>query len=95
MCSEDCVPGILKNLLSWFLAIVLRRQSALCVSVVVLPVEGEEADWEAEGVEHLVLDGGEEDVQLLGLRRDGAGAEVRVPGYRPEQGGGGLKPQGK
>ena len=42
-----------------------------------------------------MLDGGEEDVQLLGLRRDGAGAEVRVPGYRPEQGGGGLKPQGK
>jgi len=30
-----------------------------------------------------VLDGGEEDVQLLGLGGDGAGAQVRVSGYRP------------
>ncbi len=51
----------------------------------VLPVEREEADGEAEGVEHLVFHGGEEDVQLLRLRRDGAGTQVRVPSYRPEQ----------
>jgi hypothetical protein len=51
----------------------------------VLPVEREQADREAESVKHLVLHGGEEDVQLLRLRRDGAGTQVRVPGYRPEQ----------
>jgi hypothetical protein len=50
-----------------------------------MPVEREQADREAERVEHLVLHGGEEDVQLLRLRRDGAGTQVRVPGYRPEQ----------
>ncbi len=51
----------------------------------VLPVEREKADREAERVEHLVLHGGEENVQLLRLRRDGAGTQVRVPSYRPEQ----------
>jgi hypothetical protein len=54
------------------------------LSLALLPVEREEADGEAEGVEHLVLHGGEEDVQLLRLRRDGAGTQVRVPSYRPE-----------
>ncbi len=50
-----------------------------------LPVEREKADREAKRVEHLVLHGGEEDVQLLRLRRDGARTQVRVPSYRPEQ----------
>ena len=50
---------------------------------VLVPVEGEETDAEAEGVEHLVLHRGEQDLQLLGLHRDRAGAEVGVTSDGP------------
>ena len=50
---------------------------------VLVPVEGEETDAEAEGVEHLVLHRGQQDLQLLGLHRDGAGAEVGVTSDGP------------
>ena len=50
---------------------------------VLVPVEGEETDAEAEGVEHLVLHRGQQDLQLLGLHRDRAGAEVGVTSDGP------------
>ena len=50
---------------------------------VLVPVEGEQADAEAEGVEHLVLHRGQQDLQLLGLHRDGARAEVGVTSDGP------------
>ena len=49
-----------------------------------ISVEGKERDREAEGVQHLVLHRREEDVELLPLRADRAGAEVGVTRDRSE-----------
>lgn len=47
---------------------------------VVVPVEGVERDGEAQRVEDLVLDGGDEGLQLLHLCTDGARAQVGMAG---------------
>ena len=65
------------------LAVVSPRGERLTVLV---SVEGEQGDAEAEGVEHLVLDRAQQNLQLLRLHRDRAGAEVGVAGDGPAAG---------
>ena len=50
-----------------------------------VPEEGEQGDGEPEGVKHLVFNGREEDIKLLGLQGDRTRTEVSVSSYRPKQ----------
>ena len=72
------LPG-LQLLVQLGLAVLPPRCEGLPFLV---PVEGKQGDREAEGVEHLVLHSGEQDLQLLWLGGHRAGAEVGVSSYR-------------
>lgn len=63
------------------LAVVLSRGERVAVGV---SVERKQTDREAEGVQDLVFDGGQEDLQLLRLGADTVGTEVSMSRDRPE-----------
>ena len=76
------LPLYMNNLLFvefWFPVV-----ASLCEWVsVFVSVECEEADRETQGVQHLVFDRRQQNVQLLRLRRYGTRAQVGVPSYGP------------
>ena len=67
-----------------FVEFWLSVVASLCEWVsVFVPVECEEADRKPQGVQHLVFDRRQQNVQLLRLRRYGTRAQVGVPSYGP------------
>ena len=78
------LPLYMNNLLFvefWFPVV-----ASLCEWVsVFVSVECEEADRETQGVQHLVFDRRQQNVQLLRLRRYGTRAQVGVPSYGPKK----------
>lgn len=76
LCDSSDVPLVKQRL-----AVVLPRGERVAVGV---SVERKQADGEAKGVQDLVFDGGQEDLQLLWLGADTVGTEVGVSRDRPE-----------